>query len=78
MPVRICGHLLDLPLPQPLVKLAEPSGRRGKSPKRFLDGPFLLAEQSTSDDGFLVHIQAATAFIHDLHSLSPFRKSFCL
>src|SRR5258708_9676145 len=31
-----------------------------------------LAQQPTSYDGFLVHIQTTTAFIHDLHSLSPF------
>jgi hypothetical protein len=78
MPVLICGHLLHLPLGEPVVKLSQSSGRRCKSPNRFLHAPFLLAEQSTSHDGFLVDIQAATAFIHDLHSLSPFSNSFCL
>ena len=57
---------------------SSPISRRRKSPNRFLDGPFLLAQQPTCYDGFLVDIQATTAFIHDLHSLSPFKNSFCL
>src|SRR2546423_3487936 len=72
------SHLFHMSLCKPVVKLHEPTGGRRKSPNRFLDRPFLLAQQSTSYDGFLVDIQATTAFIHDLHSLSPFRSSVCL
>src|SRR5258706_3506803 len=31
-----------------------------------------LAQQPTPYDGFLVHVQTTTAFIYDLHSLTPF------
>src|SRR5258708_6753681 len=72
------SHLFHMSLREPVVELSEPIGRRCKGTDRFLDGPLRLAQQPTSYDGFLVHIQTTTAFIHDLHSLSPFRNSFCL
>lgn len=78
MPVMRESHLFHLSLREPVVKLSEPIGRRGIGTDRFLDGPSRLAQQPTSYDGFLVHIQTATAFIYNLHSLSPIRNSFCL
>ncbi len=72
------GHLLHVSLREPAVKLHEPTGGCRKGSNRFLDAPIRLAEQPTSYDGFLMHIQTTTAFIYDLHSLSPFRNSFCL
>src|SRR6266852_8684163 len=72
------GHLLHLPLCKPVVKLSKSGSRRPKSPDLFRHGPLLLAQQPTCYDGFLVDIQATTAFIHDLHSLSPFRNKVSL
>ncbi len=70
--------VLHVPLREPVVKLSEPIGRRCKGPDRFLDGPFRPGQEPTAYHRFLMHIQTTTAFIHDLHSLSPFRNSFCL
>lgn len=78
MPVLICGHLLDLPFCEPVVKLSESGGRRPKGSDLIRSGPWLLSQQPTSYDGSLVDIQATTAFIHDLHSLSPFRNKVSL
>jgi len=72
------GHLLHVPLREPVVKLSEPIGCRCKGSDRLLDGPLRPGQEPTAYNGFLMHIQTTTAFIHNLHSLSPFRSNASL